>query len=282
MERKLRGLASLCAGIMGIFLVTGLDASRQEPASGAGQLTIYERMQQLLGVPHNSGQNVHPVFEGWERNPDGTANMWWGYMNRNWQEALDIPIGPNNRFAPGPQDRGQPTHFLPRRVKQLFKIVVPDEFDGEFVWTLSIRGKTEQVPGSLKPEQMIDVRRSSTDENRPPELTMGPDVTVPFPEPATLSLKVTDDTPPRRRGSSAYGLNVRWSKYRGPGRVVFGDPAPAVVDGTAVTTATVTELGVYTLAAFADDGSYYGTAQGQNIPGFACCWTFDFVTVTFK
>ena len=31
------------------------------------------------------GQNVAPVFEGWERNPDGTFNMVFGYMNRNYR-----------------------------------------------------------------------------------------------------------------------------------------------------------------------------------------------------
>ena len=31
------------------------------------------------------------------------------YMNRNFQESLDVPVGPNNHVDPGGPDRGQPT-----------------------------------------------------------------------------------------------------------------------------------------------------------------------------
>jgi hypothetical protein len=31
-----------------------------------------------------SGQNVAPYFEGWEQNSDGTFNMVFGYLNRNY------------------------------------------------------------------------------------------------------------------------------------------------------------------------------------------------------
>ena len=273
----LRVPACVCGGML---LLAGSTAGGQPPQ--ARQSGIYEQMRRLLNVRHKSGQNVHPVFEGWERNPDGTASLYWGYMNRNWAEALDIPIGPANHFAPGPPDRGQPTHFLPRRVKQLFKIVVPGDFDGEYVWTLSIRGRPESVPGSLKPPQMIDVQTSSSNENTPPKLALGPDLTVAFPDSAILSVGVTDDGLPRPRGGTGPGLSVRWSKYRGPGEVTFGPAEPPVEDGRAVATAAVREPGEYTLAVLADDGSYYGTAQGQGVPGFACCWTFGFIKVTYE
>ena len=32
----------------------------------------------------------------------------------------------------------------------------------------------------------------------------------------------------------------------------------------------------------ADDGSVLLTSQGQNVPGFACCWTSTTITVTVK
>ena len=35
--------------------------------------------------------------------------MWFGYMNRNFEEVLDLPVGPDNKFEPGAADRGQPT-----------------------------------------------------------------------------------------------------------------------------------------------------------------------------
>ena len=65
---------------------------------------------QVIGT----GQNVVPVYEGWEQNADGTFNLVFGYFNRNWEEELDVPVGPDNILEPGGSDHGQPTHFLPQ------------------------------------------------------------------------------------------------------------------------------------------------------------------------
>jgi hypothetical protein len=56
-------------------------------------------------VRYERGQDVVPVFEGWERNADGTINMVFGYMNRNYEEEVDIPVGPDNMIAPGLVDQ---------------------------------------------------------------------------------------------------------------------------------------------------------------------------------
>ena len=52
-------------------------------------------------LAYNSGQNVAPAYEGWEEDADGTKYFLFGYMNRNWEEEPDIPVGPANSFAPG-------------------------------------------------------------------------------------------------------------------------------------------------------------------------------------
>ena len=39
---------------------------------------------QLVTVRHATGQGVAPVYEGFDINPDGSFNMWFGYMNRNY------------------------------------------------------------------------------------------------------------------------------------------------------------------------------------------------------
>src|SRR5579859_1356965 len=92
-----------------------------------------------------SGQDVVPVFEGWERNPDGSFNLVFGYMNRNYEEQVDIPVGPDNKVEPGPADQGQPAHFYRRRQQFVFKINVPKDFGKkEVVWTLTHAGKTEK------------------------------------------------------------------------------------------------------------------------------------------
>ena len=136
---------------------------------------------QLVQLRHWSGQGVAPVYEGYDVNPDGSFNMWFGYMNRNYEEDLDIPAGPNNHFEPG-EDRGQPTHFVVRRHKDVFKVVVPKDFAGQtLVWTLTAHGQTEQVAGTLKPVWMIDRLRTTrggnsekVDSNTPPRVTVSP------------------------------------------------------------------------------------------------------------
>src|SRR5437867_12734979 len=93
-----------------------------------------------------TGENIARVYEGWEKNPDGSFNLVFGYFNRNWAEEIDLPVGPNNNIDPGGPDHGQPTHLLPRRRRFLFRIRVPqDSGDKELVWRLTRHGKTERA-----------------------------------------------------------------------------------------------------------------------------------------
>src|SRR5215470_13422873 len=68
------------------------------------------------------GQDVVPSFDGWIKNPDGTFTLVFGYMNRNYEEELSIPAGPDNKIEPGPADQGQPTYFTPRRRPWAFRV----------------------------------------------------------------------------------------------------------------------------------------------------------------
>ena len=67
-----------------------------------------------LDPPRERGASITPAYEGWYPNPDGSFSMLIGYYNRNTKEALDIPVGPNNRVEPGGPDQGQPTLFRDR------------------------------------------------------------------------------------------------------------------------------------------------------------------------
>jgi len=108
-------------------------------------------------LTYQQGQNVSPAFEGWEANEDGSFDLVFGYMNRNWWEELDVPVGPDNHISPGPEDQGQPTHLLPRRNRFVFKVRVPADFgDQEMVWTLTTKGKTEFAYGSLRIDYQLD------------------------------------------------------------------------------------------------------------------------------
>ena len=105
----------------------------------------------------SSGQNVSPAYEGWEQNADGSFNFIFGYMNRNWEEEIDVPVGPDNSIEPGGPDQGQPTRFLPRRNRFVFRVrVLPDFGDKEMVWTLTTRGKTEKAFATLRPDYFVN------------------------------------------------------------------------------------------------------------------------------
>jgi len=193
-----------------LCLVTALSASASAQLSPA---------QQLGQVRHNSGQNVVPVYEGWERNPDGTFNLVFGYMNRNYQEQPELPIGPGNAISPGPADQGQPTHFYPRRQQFMFKVRVPADFGKkEVVWTLTRNGQTEKAYGTLLMEEeltevVISENRGGLANdsvravlNKPPVISVdGPSTrTAAAGEIVTLTASASDDgipkPPPPREG----------------------------------------------------------------------------------
>src|SRR5262245_28412012 len=189
-----------------IALITGFTAllTLVMPAVLASQQpTISDRM----GVRHWSVQGVSPVYEGFDTSPDGTYNLWFGYMSLNWEEQLDIPVGPNNTFEPGNADRGQPTHFAERRHKDVFRVIVPANFGQQkLTWKLTARGKTESIAGTLNPVWQIDRRRTTRggnddaiDSNTPPVASVQPpEQTITAGAKATLAISATDDGLPKR------------------------------------------------------------------------------------
>jgi hypothetical protein len=235
-------------------------------------------VSQLMQVHHWTGQSVAPAYEGFDVNADGSFNMWFGYMNRNEEESIDIPLGPDNAFDPG-GDRGQPTHFIPRRHKDVFKVVVPKDFhrDGKLTWTLTSHGQTLRVSGTLNPVWQIDRVRATRggnseriNSNTPPIVTLQTTSTTiaSAGQSATLTVSATDDGLPVRRGQPI-GMTVLWAKYRGPGDVIFSAERAKLVNGKAATTATFSAPGDYLVQAVVDDGS--GETAGQF--GYHCCWT---------
>ena len=46
------------------------------------------------------GQSIHPAFEGWWPNDDGSFTLWFGYMNSNWSPPYILPEPPpGNRWT---------------------------------------------------------------------------------------------------------------------------------------------------------------------------------------
>lgn len=106
---------------------------------------------------YSRGQHVEPAFEGWHPNDDGSFSMMFGYMNENWQEEPNAAIGDQNFFSPGDVDRGQPTHFLPRRNRFTFEVTVPADWgEQELVWTLSVNGVERKAYATLKADYLVD------------------------------------------------------------------------------------------------------------------------------
>jgi hypothetical protein len=182
----------------------------------------------LLTGSHNSaqsltysrGQAVSPAFEGWEANPDGSASFLFGYMNNNWEEEIDVPVGPDNGFDSVGVEQGQPTHFLPRRNRFVFKVKVGKDFgQKELVWTLRTHGVTEKAYASLKQDYFIDnvVIASETGAlgagssnptirgNKAPIVTIEGDKTarVAVGQPLALVALVVDDGIPKAPGQGA-------------------------------------------------------------------------------
>lgn len=174
----------------------------------------------------SKGLSVAPAYEGWRPNPDGTFEIIFGYMNSNWEEEFDVPVGANNKFSPGDADRGQPVHFYPRRNRYVFRVRVPKDFGKkELVWTLVTNEKTLTAYGSLTPDYLLnDISMESDNgslgggatittpeirQNTPPSVEpVGDSVrTVKVGEPLTLVARASDDglPPIRERGNRLIG-----------------------------------------------------------------------------
>jgi hypothetical protein len=181
-------------------------------ALAGGLASVAVRAQVLT---YSKGQPISAAYEGWEQDADGSKYFVFGYLNKNWEEEMDIPVGPDNGFQPGPVDRGQPTHFFPRRSRYVFRVPVPGQFkdNDEIVWTLNTHGRTSKAYASLRPDLELDALQKASDtgalpgmgsspelrSNKPPvlEIEGSKSRTVKAGQPLTLVATVTDDGIPK-------------------------------------------------------------------------------------
>ena len=178
-------------------------------ASGSAYIVAHAQV-----LTYSKGQPISAAYEGWEIDPDGSKYFIFGYENKNWEEEMDIPVGPENGFQPGPADRGQPTHFFPRRNRYVFRVPVPSNFTekDELVWTLLAHGRTSKAYASLRADLILDAIAKGNDTgssgmssspetraNKPPvlEIEGSKARTVKVGEPLVLVAKVTDDGVPK-------------------------------------------------------------------------------------
>ena len=251
---------------------------------------------QSLAPIRPSGQTVTPVYEGWYRNPDGTYSLSFGYFNRNSQETLDIPVGPDNTVSPGSPNQGQPTFFAPRRHWGVFAVVVPANFGEKkkVTWTLKNRGETFSISGSLDPLWQIDALEGEAGANNtPPVLKVGtpekegrgPGGVTSSPirasvgTPVEVSIWAQDDgrAAPTTTTRTETPVTITWFKHQGPGEVTFAPATARVANAGAKST---------TMARFSAPGDYILRARATDASGVAsagheqCCWTNAFIKVT--
>lgn len=154
---------------------------------------------------YHSGQTVQPIFQGWSRNDDGSFDMHFGYLNRNYVEVMNVPVGPDNfiDMAGLDQLQRQPTQFQARSNRDIFTVNVPADFgDREIVWALNTQGKTLQAIGWLQSEwEIAEYGGRTPDEetlaNQPPELSVSSATSVTLPATLKLTVMVSDDGLPK-------------------------------------------------------------------------------------
>jgi hypothetical protein len=252
--------------------------------------SVRDQLPEDAGFARAAGQNVQPFFEGWQRLPDGQIVMWFGYLNRNYQEELDIPVGAGNKFDLR-DDLGQPTHFYTRRRLFVFKVAIPDDWpaDKRLTWTLTVNGRTSAANGWKQPEWEVDEGVIQMNigpggappinpPNTAPRISVNGDTTIEAGKQLKLTASATDDGIPTPRNlnrnavannpsasrqplppgaapppRAQIGLRIRWILYRAPtggGRVVFEPDTTNIVAGG--TSAQLT-----TQAIFSAPGAYW-------------------------
>ena len=261
-----------------------------------------------VGPPRQFGAGVTGAFEGWFENADGSRSFLVGYLNRNFEQELDVPIGPNNRIEPGGPDMGQPTHFMPGRQTGVFVVTVPKEFTAQqrLTWTIVVNGRSNAIPLWLNPNYIVSPFTDVAIKNVPPELrfdekgaaVQGPIAQLLKAQSRTTSVKTplsltvwANDDAKYASGTMAVPrklpppVQLEWTKYRGPGTVTFEPAKPAMETlaggavneafrGKATVAARFSEPGEYVLHVNAED--YSGSGGG----GEVCCWTTSLVKVT--
>ena len=261
--------------------------------------------QQISEPFRGFGASVTAAYEGWFNNADGTHSFLIGYYNRNNTQAVDIPIGVNNRMEPNGPDMGQPTHFLPGRQVGAFIVTMPKEYPAtqRFNWAITVNNQTTNIPFWMNPLYEVNPYTDIAVGNTPPVIKFdaaGATIQGPIAMTAKaiartatmaagLSLPVwASDDAKYSSGSNAPQRNpppaviLHWTKYRGPGEVTFdkASPAfekmdgPAVFNGKATVNAKFSAPGEYILHVNAED--YSGIGGG----GEVCCYTTGMVKVT--
>ena len=264
----------------------------------AGGILVFG--QQIPEPRKAFGSSITGAFEGWYYNADGSRMWLLGYLNRNFGQALDVPIGPNNRIEPGGPTwgadafparsklghvhRSDPEGLQGNRHVHLDDCRQRAEHDDSPAREARLRRQPVQRRGGQEhatgdsPVRAGRADDSGTDCDRRQGDRPHRDRRC-----AARTAAVGD----RRRQIPRAGTTRRCAtrrrqcgspgrRYRGPGTVTFDKPKPEFeklpagelpFSGKATTSAKFSEAGDYVLHVTANDLS------GDGGGGEVCCWT---------
>jgi len=268
-----------------------------------------------LASPRSTGDIVAPMFNGWIKNDDGSVTMVFGFANRNTDEVVNIPLGPNNKLEPAQFDGAQPTHFphysrggfVGIQERGTFAVTVPADMAGtEVVWTLNHAGHSYSVPGratstayemsrderalgTLTPAIRFDLNGNS--ESNDVEGIYASPLVAEVGKPMMLTAYAKDRG---NRGAypeveqDLFPIGTEWIVHQGPASVDFEparitgrerdrDGEGTMTNGWEVVTtqATFYEPGDYVIRLRVDNFSA-PDSQFDNV----CCWSNAYVPVT--
>ena len=198
------------------------------------------------------GQGVYPVYEGWERTPTGAIRSWSGTSTATRKKPSTCRSAQTTRWSRAARIWGSRRTSSRGAAGGCTQIRVPADFGAKkLVWTVNVNGLNASVPMHLDPNWVIEPFEDAASKNRPPALRferagrpfLGPPVGVAAElnafaaEPLLLALLASDVKPTAnlatRTRPSRERLDLTWTKFRGPGRVVFGNHKPPVENGQA-------------------------------------------------
>jgi len=301
----------LFGAMFGVASWMPLDAQNRDPERCRDPRLVCDDFDRFRLQPSNStawspqmirasGRPIVPVFEGWFENDDGTFTLSFGYSSFNLEEALHIPVGPDNFIEPAEFNGVQPTYFKEihpfiRRPWNNFMIRVPADFgDQRIVWTLRNHGQEYSVPGHLtSTSYMIETPTAparflqGTASGYAPLMRFDPR------DPWVQGLAGTREGPLTTSTDEALEISVwvdsgetlyeepeswlYWMLYSGPGNISFSEDEVRVAlddDGQGVGTTRVR---------FSEPGEYVLLVQSietlRNSFEYHCCWTNGWVEV---
>lgn len=267
-----------------------------------------------LAPLRTSGDVIAPFFDGWYDNGDGTITYQFGFLNRNTEEVVDIPVGENNHITPAQYDGVQPTHFpvynrrglTGKRERGVFAVTVPSK-ETEVVWTLTHAGHTYAVPGRATSVAYEMSRLPAAFGSFPPAIRFSPTgqesrgtdgptaerVMAQVGTPVTLSALVQDRG--QRYGLADkewYPVRAEFIRHQGPADIAF-EPATVTVDPDSSSAgegaASAASWGrVSTEATFSEPGEYVVRIRVDNFGApdsrfdNMCCWANAYVPVTVR